>query len=451
MAWDAAAKSLAANVIAKVEGAGAWDAINYHDAFTIGLMQWYGPRALGLLVKIKAGHPTEYNTLPSSIKTKVTANNPRDAYWTTHKVTGAEGVIIKPVLRASKDSQSSLLSDDLDDYLAAAARIGLNKDTQTKQVQFFMVMYHQTPARAVNIVGLAGASSSLSRLLAVCLNDRVFGQYKSRYNSAYNYINTGTSPEIVDLNDDNEDIGDSGGEWEGETSGPDGDGSDSSVFDKVRSGIHHLEVHGDQILIRLSDGGSALARPTTGGNFILSATYKGVDVPPATPDRDETAPVPDPNPDPPTGNEATDTQNKLVKFMMNRRGKYAYSQAAGRLTPDKSRYTDCSALVRFCYLTVTGKDVGTYTDAQVTNKNTRVIMKGGGGDAPDESKMMRGDLVITASRYTAANRLASHVEIYMGNNQTIGHGGPMAGPIVKPLRSLIVQKKRWWVKRLNGL
>ena len=444
MAWDAVAENMAVNVIAKVEGAGAWDAINYNDPFTIGLMQWFGIRGADLLNKMKVDHPTEYANVAASVRNDLDAHGVSN-WWASRYLTRTEGASIKPLLRASKDTQSSLVQSDIVDYKDTAERIGMNPDTNTNTVIFFCVMYHQTPARAINLMKRIGMNSTLELTWKACLNEPVFGRYRTRYTDAYNYIKSGNAPVIIDLNDDDEEGGD-----DGVGTGPDDTGRDS-IFDGVRTSIKRITVSGDQLLLHLADDTTAFAVPTGTGTYLINAVIDGGDVPETTPGEDESDPTPSPDPDPPTGDEAEDTRNKLVKFMTDRIGKYAYSQGPSRLTPDKNNMTDCSGLTRYAYLSVTGKDIGTYTDAQLSNKNTRLIESGGGGNSPTESKLKKGDLVISRRYGTASNRSASHVEIYMGGGQIIGHGGPMKGPIIKNLAARTADKQKWWVKRLNSL
>lgn len=452
MAWDDAAKTMAVNVIAKVEGGGAWDAINYNDPITLGLMQWFGTRAADLLTRIKADHPTQYATILPSLRTDH-ANNPDNSrYWTSRYINRAEGNSIKPVLRAAKDTQGQLVASDVEDYKGVCDRVGLNVNTNTNTAIFFMCMYHQTPARALRILKSAGMGSSLDRIYAMCMNDPVFSRYKTRYKMARDIIKSGVPPTIIDLNDENDEGGDDSGiEAPGADNG-DGEGTGNSVFDQVRTGIERIELMGDQLYIHLANGTLAYGVPTGGQNFVVAATFTGEVVPPATPEPDEEDTTPDPNPDPPTGNPATDTQKKIAKFMVDRTGRYGYSQGASRLTPERNLLTDCSGLTRFAYLSVTGKDIGTYTDAQVNSKETRLIQSGGGGTSPNESLMQVGDLVLTRRHGTPSNRIASHVEIYLGNGKIIGHGGvPYKGPVQKDLRINTANKQKWWIKRLKGL
>lgn len=131
----------------------------------------------------------------------------------------------------------------------------------------------------------------------------------------------------------------------------------------------------------------------------------------------------------------------LVKWMLDHVGKYAYSQASGRLTPDAYGYTDCSGLVRYCYLQVCKKEIGTYTGAQ--QNYGRIIIDT--NQALNESIMRKGDLVFFNWSYN--NPKFDHVEMYLGNNQICGHGGPGNGPTVKSLSGNVSSAYNFRVRR----
>lgn len=443
--WDAAAQTMAINVIAKVESGGAYDAIHARY-FTLGIMQWYGPRARDLLKRIEVEHPAVYVDLIASVKDDV-ANETANSFWNTRSHTGAERSSLKVLLREARSTQGAQANDDVNDYKAAAQRVGIDLDVNTQTAIFFCVMYHLKPSRAINIINRVSPSSTMKRVFDACMNDSDFGRYTSRWRDAYEIISSDDPPVLVDLNDDDLDLGDAD---DLDNDRIDGNGQES-LFDPLATGAVRVESFGSNLYIYEADGRVKTAVPTGGSNWLVTSVQQGTEVDPPTPGAGETDPVPDPSPDPPTGDEAEDTRNKLVKFMTDRVGKYAYSQGPSRLTPDSRNMTDCSGLTRYAYLTVTGIDIGTYTDAQLSSKTTRLIQSGGGGNSPNPATMKKGDLVISRRYGTAANRSASHVEIYMGGGQIIGHGGPMNGPIVKDLAARTADKQRWWVKRLNSL
>lgn len=127
----------------------------------------------------------------------------------------------------------------------------------------------------------------------------------------------------------------------------------------------------------------------------------------------------------------TATQDALVQWMLDRQGKYKYSQGPGRLEPDKNGYTDCSALCRYAYMQVAGVDPGTWTGNQ-QDRGTVVVGANVQTAAEAERLLQKGDLVFFDWDGVATNYF-DHVEMYIGNGQTIGHGGPGNGPVIKSL------------------
>ena len=146
-----------------------------------------------------------------------------------------------------------------------------------------------------------------------------------------------------------------------------------------------------------------------------------------------TPPVAPPPPTPPP--TPYDTQALLVNWMLAHIGRYSYSQASPRLIPDVTGHTDCSGCVWYCYKMVTGSESAiplisgnTYTGTQIT-QGTYIT---GGAKTWNESLMRLGDLVFFDWASNGITPTYDHVEMYIGNNQTCGHGGGM-GPKVKSL------------------
>ena len=133
-----------------------------------------------------------------------------------------------------------------------------------------------------------------------------------------------------------------------------------------------------------------------------------------------------PDPPPPASGGM---QDALVAWVTGKVGQYAYSQAGGRLSPDTSGYTDCSALLWYCYRQVAHIEIGQWTGGQQSYGSIIIDV----GQPLDESKMVKGDLVFFT--WGGYNLNFDHVEMYIGNGQICGHGGPGYGPVVKSLAS----------------
>ena len=137
-------------------------------------------------------------------------------------------------------------------------------------------------------------------------------------------------------------------------------------------------------------------------------------------------------PDP--GVSGSDAAAKVAAWIISKEGAYYYTQGAGRLTPDQSGGTDCSALMWYAYKNFAGIEIGQWTGGQ---QGYGTIVQEGTGALTDRSKLRVGDLVFFNWSYPTAT--FDHVEMYIGSGKfgadTIsGHGGnPYYGPVQKSL------------------
>lgn len=132
-----------------------------------------------------------------------------------------------------------------------------------------------------------------------------------------------------------------------------------------------------------------------------------------------------------TPGKVLEVQKALVKKMQSIKGKIDYSMDGPR-NPDQGS-ADCSSTVNWAYKNIVGEGVGNSTLAMLTQGNLTTIdqsdlpQKGGTGHGPNLNKLMPGDLVLLSrptSDFTAGRPYrVGHVEMYMGDGKTIGHGG----------------------------
>lgn len=439
MAWDSEAQRIAVNVIAHVEGSGAWDAINYRDPITVGLMQWFGTRAASILKDMKDNgtwsDAGELSQLSSDLQTQSTSSR----WWTARYLTGSEGKALKPVLRANKAIQSATVSSDIDDYKKVAERIGMSPDNNTKAVQFFCCMYHQTPARAIRIVNAAGAKSSLDRVYSFCMNDPVFKQYKTRYTTARNMIRDGNPPDIIDLNDDDAPI-------------PDGDGDDEAPAgnngERVLGDIKHIVVVGDTLQLKMKDGKTLTAISAVGNRYVIPRSTLESGASPSIPDDEENTGEPDP---PPFEGDLDQARQTLISYADSVLGEWVYTNDSRRVEAHKNKAGDCSAFTRECYKRV-GIKLGMLTSNQYV-QGKRIYS--GAPTGLDMSKLKVGDLVYMKWRNPAWNsgKVTDHVEmIYSasGDGLCVGHPGPGRGPRVwraTSAKQYFMGASKIWVQR----
>lgn len=458
MAWNDTAVKVAVKAITDVESDGDYTAINYRDPITVGIAQWYGTRAAAILNRMK-GEAVVWGSGPiASIANDLAKRPASSSWWTSRYLSKAEGESLKPILARGAGIQVQQMSDDINgDYLRAARSIGMNPDTNTDAVIFFMVMYHQTPARARKVVNSAGASSSLNRLLSFALNEPVFGKYKTRYNKAADIIRRkDTSGVVAAGNGAGSSVsvpetlpGGDGGVQDEAESPEASDGSQPLTdlsYALVRNGTIYMHMKdGTQYPLYGNGSGTFTAQleaPAGGVPRVDDGTGTSAPLAPAPPSEQ---PQLDPRtPAPATKND--ELRAKVVKWMTDRKGKFTYRQAPGRENPDKSGFGDCSSTVRRAYLDVMGIDVGSYTGAQWSRG--RVVLSGAGQG--DRSKLLPGDLFLI--NWRGYRSVVDHVEMIVDGpgNVCIGHGGPGRGPVYAKISSIMGKAQNWRIVRHIG-
>lgn len=145
----------------------------------------------------------------------------------------------------------------------------------------------------------------------------------------------------------------------------------------------------------------------------------------------------------------TATQLALAKWMTDRIGQFAYSQQDrfDNLTTDgDGRSADCSSLVLTAYREVAGLEVGTYTDAQAGNG--RPVFDTDLEDVEQAIALLQpGDLVLVKHYIPAGSAYWDHVEMFVGDGKTCGHGGPGAGPQIHDFRAMWKQEMQLIARR----
>ena len=145
----------------------------------------------------------------------------------------------------------------------------------------------------------------------------------------------------------------------------------------------------------------------------------------------------------------TATQLALAKWMTDRIGQFAYSQQErfDNLTTDgDGRSADCSSVVDLDYREVAGLEVGTFTDAQAGNG--RPVFDVNLEDVEQAIALLQpGDLVLVKHYVPAGSAYWDHVEMYVGDGKTCGHGGPGAGPQVHDFRAMWKQEMQLIARR----
>lgn len=449
MAWDAEAKKLAVKVIGTVESNLKYDAVYYVDPITVGIMQWYGTRAANLLVQIKA--TPAWVGVASTLDSDLASHDKNDAsFWTNRYLTRAEGGSLKNALTSSQgvSIQNAQTLTDFEDYRRVALKADIDVEGHTDVFIFWACMYHQSPKYSKQVLNKAGDNPSLDRLYTMCLNHSWFSKFKTRYTRARDMIRSGDTSGVPDtgVTPDPDDVED--GEPDPPGIGADDDFSNGTQ--PLKTNISHVMLVGSAIHIVTKSGATFVCNQIGPSSWSPASTTAGsTPVTPPTPNpTPEIPPVTTPEaPGTPPAN-ATEIQKGVVKWMTDREGKFNYSQGDGRNNPDKSGVGDCSSTVRRAYKDVAGIEVGTYTVDQ-QNYGRRIWINSSYGEAPPESILQLGDLIFYRSSAPFSGRV-THVEMYIGNGKTIGHGGPRyndKGPTIKNMVRVSSTKVKTIVRR----
>lgn len=387
-------------VIGEVESNWNWTAVNYNDPITIGMMQWYGTRAAALLNRVKNEMPTAYGQLAASLRSDIESHDAGSTWWTSRYLNRDEG---NSIITVFQDEENHVIQEnqaiaDFEGYITTLENWGMSQ-SYPKPLIFAMSMYHQSPASAGQVIATAGGSADLDRIYGVCMNHGVLGQYRNRYNTVYQRLK----------------------DWDGESNPPDfgqsGDvdntpGGNEPGIDTEASKLGYIIQNGDTLILYGRDeyAKGVIFYPASGQVWINGYNANGTDIG--------------------GGNEGggsesgSEAQNAICELYRSWLDRFAYSQGAGRLDPISSGYGDCSSTVWFAYQQVAGIDVGTWTGA-MAGKGTKIASGYSGDNLPIED-MEPADLVLIM--WNGWNSSFDHVELYMGNNELWGHGGPDYGP-----------------------
>ena len=387
-------------VIGEVESNWNWTAVNYNDPITIGMVQWYGTRAAALLNRIKNEMPTAYGQLASSLRSDIESHDAGSTWWTSRYLNRDEG---NSIITVFQDEENHVIQEnqaiaDFEGYITTLENWGMSQ-SYPKPLIFAMSMYHQSPASAGQVIATAGGSADLDRIYGVCMNHGVLGQYRNRYNTVYQRLK----------------------DWDGESNPPDfgqsGDvdttpGGNKPGIDTEASKLGYIIQRGNLLILYGKDeyAKGVTFYPAGSQKWINGYNANGTDIG--------------------GGNEGggsesgSEAQNAICELYRSWLDRFAYSQGAGRLDPISSGYGDCSSTVWFAYQQVSGIDVGTWTGA-MAGKGTKIASGYSGDNLPIED-MEPADLVLIM--WNGWNGSFDHVELYMGNNELWGHGGPDYGP-----------------------
>lgn len=424
-----------------------YDAIQYGDPFTLGIMQWAAGAAASLLQKMR-GYDGLWQALPQAYRDDLESHGTDYDWWYSRGMTWDEHVQYRQAvfdhLGDAKAAQHDMWYDgdateSLSNYCNAMVNnIGINTDN-VKTFFYYMQIYHLSPVLCQQTWQRVGDTDDLRAIadtaVGILSTWRGWETYGSGWsNRMYDYA-------IAPLES-----------WDGE-SAPDGWGLDpgsSSTTGGEPSNVDHTDqgssnasadpstqvrwvsTNGQDISIHFGDGHELICHEANGGNVWIPHTRGQVTNASAganPPDAESPADVPKNS----TGwAHASELQSDLEAVL----GQWTYSQADHGTDPwSNGGYTDCSGMVWWGihrYEPDTAEDKLAYEDGYPGN--TAVLMSACGGedaailrsdwgDSLDESRMLPGDIIECqydyADPYMRGGTSGSHVMMYFGNDVVI--------------------------------
>lgn len=406
-------------VIGKVESGNSWTAVNYNDPITLGMMQWYGGRAYGLLDKGRDGDPVGWARFKRDAPTLAGQVEANAIAWTGRYLTRAEGnAFITWAARTEFHKvEQDLWESDYASYSATCDNYGFPAGNVRERI-FFMSMYHQSPQRALVVLGNVSTTGSLELFHTTALNDSVLGRYPSRYDTVYRLLSS----------------------WDGSSAPPDfgqsgsidvTPGGNNPAIESKPKTTRWIHMQGDDMY--LHDGGKvSVFHHATAQNW-LESVQKGSEISGGQTEGGS------------SGGSATSDQRKVYDLYLSWRGRFAYSQAGGRLDPLHTGYGDCSSTIWRAYQDALGIDVGTWTGA-MKGKGRRIYASGGTSVDEALKNAQTGDLLLLCWGYDYVNY--DHVEMVTGDGtHCLGHGGPGNGPTLKDMKATMQAAATWEIRR----
>lgn len=126
---------------------------------------------------------------------------------------------------------------------------------------------------------------------------------------------------------------------------------------------------------------------------------------------------------------AQEKRNQLVNSALTRKQKNQYSQDVNKRTLIEKGYGDCSGTTWYWYKKLFNMNIGTNTEAQINSKLGKRVNLTITNGIPDESKMLKGDLMYFRGTNNTRTEGVGHVEMYIGNGQCFGHGSGIGGTV----------------------
>lgn len=388
MAWTKEQQQFCEYTICTVESNCDYAAVNMNDPITLGIGQFYAYNAAALMERLRDNASASYDKLSGRLKDAV-ANHPADtdaAWWTGFYLYQDDA---DSWVASAQDQENHAVQDQffLDWVFGSGGAFdslagwGMSTDN-VKQTIFMLSVYHQAPASANQILANIGGSRSLDDYLNATLNTWPVSGYSNRYNRVYQLLN----------------------EWDGTSAPPDfgqsdfTPGTNPDTNGQTKPSISRLEQVGNDLIVYGAMGqGTRLVCHNTGNGVWL-------------PVRNATAPTYPGTSGGGTGGGGSDEFEAMRAIWEQNEGAFNYAQAAGRLEPDVSGFTDCSACIWWAANKATNGKYSWLGTSTWTMRDTATKIC----DGIQRDLMQPGDLILMTN--------PEHVGWYWGNGVAWGAG-----------------------------
>lgn len=403
MAWTNAQNLYCMYVICEVESGWNWAATNMQDAITLGIGQWWGTRAAGLMQRLRDGAPTSYAKLSSRLRTKLESDGPTAQSWTGFYLNQEDA---KSWADSAEDSenhqiQQALFLEDIEGYKTTLASWGLDVESNVAATIYWMSAYHQNPSYCNNVMSTVGDITNLSTIRSGILSHRVLGQYPNRYNKIYERLTA----------------------WDGVSAPPDFGQVDEfqeglsptapgGNLEQPVTGIRYLQRRGDNIMVFSEDYPQGMMCVKTNGDLWIPFTSNTQVEMPNT-EEGITG-----------GSPSLFEQCKQTWIDWANAGGFAYGADAAGKYPETSGHTSCAACI-WAALDKNGSDICNWMSIfcpDLQNQGKLIYHATGYNDirVPVE-QMLPGDLILM-DYASSGNGRADHVDWYFGNGVVWGAG-----------------------------
>lgn len=389
MAWTKEQQQYTEYVICTVESGCDYASVNMNDPITLGIGQFYGANACALMEKLKADAPESYAKLSSRLRNAVDAHPSSEWDWWSGFYLYNDDA--NSWVASAQDAANHKVQDEF--FMnwvfgtggAFSTLEGWGMDTsKVKETIFMLTVYHQRPASANQILANIGGSRSLGEYLSTTLNTWPVSGYSNRYNKAYGLLNS----------------------WDGTSAPPDfgqsdyTPGNNPDTNGQVSSSVSRIELAGNDLIVygKMGNGDKLICHNTGNGVWL--------------PLRNASAPeYPGTSGGGSTGG-GTEEFKKMKDLWEANKGKFQYAQSAGRLEPDVSGFTDCSACIWWAANKVTDGKYNWLGTSTYTMRTTATKIC----DGIQRDLMKPGDLILMYNQY------GEHVGWYWGDGVAWGAG-----------------------------